>query len=235
MTAVCGSTGRCALSTETSARAKAPGRSAGSGFSWMRMSPRRVSGSMIAPSRRTVPVKGRLMPVRYTVAACPLLTTARSCSAIWPRISTSPPLAMRNSGSPPGLAICPTSAWRVSTTPSTGATRWVRARRACASASCAATTLTFAASVTEVARRFSMSSADSAPAASTPWARLYSAAESAAWARACSSEAARRFTCCTSTESSMRASGCPRLTWSPASTNTPVIRPVSPSLAIGMS
>jgi len=39
--------------------------------------------------------------------------------------------------------------------PSTGAAMRVRARRACASASCAATTLTFAASVTAVARRFS--------------------------------------------------------------------------------
>ena len=74
----------------------------------------------------------------------------------------------------------------------------VRSRRACASASCAATTLTFAASVIAVARRFSMSSADSAPAASTPCARRYSAADSAACARACSSAAARRLTCCTS-------------------------------------
>ena len=61
------------------------------------------------------------MPVRYTVAAWPVLTCARSCSAICPRISTSPPLATRNRASPPGLAICPTSAWRVSTVPSTGA------------------------------------------------------------------------------------------------------------------
>ena len=63
----------------------------------MRISPRRVLGSITAPSRRTRPSKDRERPVMYTEAGCPTFRTARSCSAICPRISTSPPLARRNS------------------------------------------------------------------------------------------------------------------------------------------
>ena len=69
-------------------------------------------------------------------------------------------------GSPPGAAVWPTSAVRVSTRPSGRARISVMLRRACASASCAAATFTRASSVAAAARRLSISSADSAPAAS---------------------------------------------------------------------
>jgi len=119
--------------------------------------------------------------------------------------------------------------------PSAGARTAARARRACASASCAAATLTLAAAVNPADLRRCVSSADKAPEAPTACARRYSASARSASARACSSAASRFATCGSSTETFKRASTWPRFTWSPASTYIAAMRPASPSTPMGMS
>ena len=117
--------------------------------------------------------------------ACKILLGER------PRISISQPRARRNSGSPPGAAVWPNSAVRVSTRPAAGARITVRSRRACISASCAAATLTRAC-VGDRSRATSLYlfAGQRASGLDTLGAPVFRLATSAACASASSSEAA---------------------------------------------